>query len=91
MNKEDLVTAVLEALGTDSSRSQAEAAIRAILDGISRSLQGNEPVQLTGFGTFAVTERKARTGRNPRTGEPIEIPAKKAVVFRPGKQLRESL
>ena len=91
MNKEELVTNVHEALGQDVSRTQAEAAVRAILEGISTGLKSDRTVQLTGFGTFNVSDRKERMGRNPRTGEPIKIEASRTVTFRPGKNLKEDL
>jgi nucleoid DNA-binding protein len=91
VNKEELVTTVHEALGSDVSRSQAETAVKAILEGIAKGLREDRTVQLTGFGTFNVSDRKERMGRNPRTGEPIRIEASRTVVFRPGKHLKEDL
>jgi len=71
VNKNELVDEIAEA--ADISKAAATRALDATLDGISKSLQNADPVVLVGFGTFLVRERAARTGRNPRTGEPLEI------------------
>ncbi len=89
MNKADLVTAVKDALGDDISKSQAEIAVNAVIDGIKAGIQDEGNVQLIGFGTFKVTERKGRTGINPKTREPMEIPPGKSVKFIPGKALKD--
>ena len=88
MNKADLVEAVSK---VTSTKKEAGAAVEAILEAITRALKKKETVTLTGFGTFTVRKRKARTGRNPQTGEKIRISAKKVPVFRPGKALREAI
>ncbi len=87
MNKTELV----EAVATDAGigRSAAAAAVDAVLEAVSSSLAAGEPVTVPGFGTFEVRERAARTGRNPRTGEAIEIAAARVPAFRAGKGLRE--
>lgn len=85
MNKADLVSAMSTA--ADISRAQATKALDAALDSISDALQGDQKVTLVNFGTFMVAERAERTGRNPSTGKPITIPAKKVVRFKPGKEL----
>ena len=70
---------------------QAEAAYDKLFDIIGATLQKGDAVSISGFGSFKIVERKARKGRNPRTGKEIQIPASKAVKFTPGKTLKESL
>lgn len=89
MNKNDLVAAVVEKAGI--SKPQAVAAVDAVFDGISASLKDGEDVRLVGFGTFAVSRRKASTGRNPATGAEIQIAESNQAKFRPGKSLKELL
>lgn len=89
MNKTDLINAVASEAGM--SKIDAEKAIKATIGAISGSLATGGSVTLVGFGTFSVMERKARTGKNPRTGESIKIPAKKVAKFKPGKLLAESI
>ncbi|MEC7585098.1 MAG: HU family DNA-binding protein [Planctomycetota bacterium] len=91
MNKADLVAEVQRQLGTECSKSHAEKAVNSVLASIQTGLQTDNEVQLVGFGTFAVKHRKARTGRNPQTNEPIEIKASKTVGFRPGTTLKDSV
>jgi nucleoid DNA-binding protein len=88
MSKSDLIDAVSKVTCT---KKEAEAAVNTFLDAITRALKKKEEVTLIGFGTFAVKKRKARTGRNPQTGEKIRISARKVPVFRPGKALREAI
>jgi len=88
MNKADLVEAVAEVVAT---KKEAAAAVDAVLDAIKKALKKGETVTLVGFGTFKVAKRKARKGRNPRTGETIKIPAKKVPVFRPGSELKKAV
>lgn len=87
MNKSELIAAMAEKSGL--SKKGAEAALKAFTETVSDELQKKEKVQLIGFGTFEVSERAARTGRNPQTGEAIKI--KKSVVpkFKPGASLKE--
>lgn len=73
------------------TQSQAEAALSATLDAIQGALKGGDSVGLVGFGTFSTTDRPARDGRNPRTGETIKIAAKTVAKFKPGKKLTEAL
>ncbi len=73
------------------TQSQADAALSATLDSISGALQSGDSVSLIGFGTFSASERPARDGRNPRTGETIKIAAKTVAKFKPGKKLSDSL
>ena len=90
MNKAELVAAV-QASGNYSSRASAEQAVADVLGAISGGIANDGKVQIVGFGTFAVKERAARQGRNPRTGEPVQIAASKNVSFKAGKALKESL
>jgi DNA-binding protein HU-beta len=89
MTKAELVAKIAEKNGT--SKAQAEASMNAILDVIQDELAAGNKLTLTGFGTFSVSERKARTGRNPRTGDEIKIPACKVAQFKPGKVLKEAV
>lgn len=87
MNKVTLVTKIAEKSGL--SKKQAELALGAFIDSVTEALKEGDKVQLMGFGTFEVKERAARTGRNPSTGETIEIPASKTPTFKAGKGLRD--
>lgn len=87
MNKSELVSAV--AKETNLSKKDAEAAVNAVTSTITTALAGGEKVQLVGFGTFETRERAARTGKNPRTGETIEISASKVPAFKAGKALKD--
>ncbi|OOR99881.1 DNA-binding protein [Haemophilus paracuniculus] len=87
MNKTELIDAI--AAGAELSKKDAKAALEATLDAISASLKKGDAVQLIGFGTFKVNERKARTGRNPKTGEEIKIAASKVPAFVAGKALKD--
>lgn len=89
MNKNDLVAAVAEAAGL--SKADANKAVDAVFDGITGALKKGDEVRLVGFGTFAVAERAASEGRNPRTGEKISISASKQPKFKPGKGLKDAL
>lgn len=89
MNKADLVEAIAKA--TSSTKADTERMLDAFTDVITKNIKKKEGVKLVGFGTFAVSNRKARVGRNPQTGEEIKIPARKVPVFRPGKELKESV
>ena len=87
MNKVTLVTKIAEKSGL--SKKQAVLALGAFIDSVTEALKEGDKVQLMGFGTFEVKERAARTGRNPSTGETIEIPASKTPSFKAGKGLRD--
>jgi len=87
MNKTDLSTAVAAAL--NAGNAQGAAAVNAVFDIISNTLADGDSVVISGFGKFEPVTTKARTGRNPKTGEPVEIPSRTAVKFRPGKALKE--
>jgi len=90
MNKADVVKTLKEKCGL-STLAHAEAAYEKLFALISESLKQGEAVSISGFGSFKVVNRKARKGRNPRTGKEMQIPASKAVKFTPGKALKESL
>ena len=87
MNKTELVAEIAEKAGL--SKKDSEAAVRAFIDAVSESLKKGDKVQLVGFGTFEVSERPARTGRNPQTGETIEIAASRTPKFKAGKALKD--
>ncbi|MGM9681293.1 MAG: HU family DNA-binding protein [Eubacteriales bacterium] len=89
MNKTELIQTVAEAAGL--SKKDATAAVNATLDAISKTLIDGDKVQLVGFGTFEVRERAARTGKNPATGETVEIAACKSPAFKAGKALKDSV
>ncbi len=89
MNKGQLVDRMAKSAGI--FKTAADKALNGFMEAVTDALNAGEKVTLVGFGTFSVTERKARTGRNPRTGKPMEIPAKKVVKFRPGTKLSESV
>ena len=91
MNKAELVEAVQKTLGKDTSKAQAERAVEAVVEGIKGGLKKGKPVQLVGFGTFRVTERAARMGVNPKTGQKIKIKKSKTVKFATGKELKAKL
>lgn len=88
-NKTELIEKVAQA--TDLTKKDAQAAVEAVFDSITETLSKEEKVQIIGFGTFEVRERAARKGRNPQTGEEIEIPASKVPAFKAGKALKESV
>ena len=87
MNKAELIAAVAEK--ATLSKKDSEAAVNAALEAITAALQDGDKVQLVGFGSFEVKKRAARTGRNPRTKEVVEIPASKVPVFKAGKALKD--
>ncbi|MBF87632.1 MAG: DNA-binding protein HU [Pelagibacterales bacterium] len=89
MNKNELIGAVASSAGI--SKTQASDAVEAVFGSISSELSSGGEVRLVGFGTFMVANRKATTGRNPRTGETIQIAASKQPKFRPGKGLKDSV
>ena len=89
MNKVELIVAVQKTLGT--SKADAERAVNAVVDGIKLGVKKTKTVQLIGFGTFKISNRKARTGVNPKTGDKIKIKASKSVKFAPGKAFKTIL
>lgn len=89
MNKNDLVAAVAEA--SDLSKADSAKAVDAVFDAIAGTLKQGQEVRLVGFGTFSVATRAATEGRNPRTGEKINIPASKQPKFKAGKGLKDAV
>ncbi len=89
MNKQELIGSVADASGL--SKGDAGKAVEAVFDAISGALTKGEEVRLVGFGTFSVSKRKASTGRNPRTGEPMTIKASSQPKFKAGKGLKDSV
>jgi nucleoid DNA-binding protein len=91
MNKADLVEEVQKQLGVECSKAHAERVVGSVLTSITKGLKKDKEVQLVGFGTFAVKNRKARMGRNPQTNQPIQIKASRTVGFRAGTGLKEEI
>lgn len=89
MNKQDLISAVADQAGI--SKADASKAVEAVFDGITGTLKSGGEVRLVGFGTFSVTQRKASTGRNPRTGEAMTIKASTQPKFKAGKGLKDAV
>jgi integration host factor alpha subunit len=89
MTKADLIEGLASKLGLP--KMEAEKAVNIVLDDITGALKQGERVNISGFGTFSVSTRQARTGRNPKTGESIQISASRSAKFKAGKQLKDSL
>ncbi|MGH1434407.1 MAG: HU family DNA-binding protein [Lewinella sp.] len=89
MNKGDLISKIAESASI--TKGQADDALNAVLDGITEALKNDDSVTLIGFGTFSVSHRAARAGRNPQTGETIQIAAKNLAKFKAGKKLTDAL
>lgn len=89
MNKSELIGSIAEKTGL--SKKNSEKALNAAVDAITEALKGGDKVQLVGFGVFETKSRAARTARNPKTGESIQIPASKAAQFKPGKALKDAI
>lgn len=89
MNKSELIDAI--AASADISKAAAGRALDAVTDSITEALKKDDQVSLVGFGTFLVKERAARTGRNPQTGQPIDIAAAKVPSFKAGKALKDAV
>jgi DNA-binding protein HU-beta len=89
MKKTDLIDAMADA--ADISKAAAGRALDGMIDAITAALKNGEPIAITGFGTFLVRERAARSGRNPKTGETIEIAASRAPAFKAGKGLKDAV
>ena len=89
MTKAELIEALSSKI--DLPKATAERAVNLVFDDITAALKANDKVNISGFGTFTVSNRKARQGRNPKTGETIEIAASRSAKFKPGKGLRDSL
>lgn len=89
MRKPELVDAIADQ--ADISKDKANQALNAMLEAITSALKSEDTVNLVGFGTFLQRSRAARTGKNPQTGEPIQIAASNTVAFKPGKALKEAV
>lgn len=89
MNKSELIEAVAES--ADLPKAAANRAVDAVVEAVTKALQSGDQVSLVGFGTFSVKDRAARTGRNPQTGEPIQIKAAKIPSFKAGKALKDAV
>ncbi len=89
MNKSELIAEV--AAKAEITKKEADAAVGAVIGAVTEALKKGDKVQLVGFGTFEVRQRGARTGRDPRTGRLIQIPASKAPAFKAGKALKETV
>lgn len=91
MNKAELTEAVQKALGKEATKKEATDAVAAVLESIAKGVKKDKVVQIIGFGTFKVASRKARKGRNPKTGASMTIKASKSVRFSPSSVLKKSL
>lgn len=89
MNKSELIDAIAESAGL--TKADSAKALNAFIDTVTDAMKRSDDVVLVGFGTFAVKERAARTGRNPQTGEALQIAASKAVAFKAGKSLKDAV
>jgi DNA-binding protein HU-beta len=89
MNKSELISNVAESTGL--TKVDAKKVVKSVLESIAKALANNDSITLIGFGSFSVSTRTARTGRNPQTGKEIQIAEKKVVKFRPGKKLTDSI
>ncbi|MEJ2077538.1 MAG: HU family DNA-binding protein [Acidobacteriota bacterium] len=89
MNKGELVDAV--AKDAKISKGEAQSAVDSVVNNVTKALKKGQKVTLVGFGTFGTSKRAAREGRNPQTGKPIKIPAKKVAKFTPGKALKDAI
>ena len=91
MNKGELIEAVQKKLGSEATKRLAEDALAAVLESIEEGVKSDQKVQIIGFGAFEVKNRAARMGRNPKTGEAMQISASKSVGFKPSSTLKKSL
>jgi nucleoid DNA-binding protein len=89
MTKADLIDSISSKI--DLPKGTAERVVNTIFDDVVAALKNGDKVNISGFGTFQAANRKARTGRNPKTGEAIEIPASRSAKFKPGKSLKDAL
>ena len=87
MTKADLIDEVSRAV--EMTRKDSEAIVETVFDGVVRALRRDEKIEIRGFGSFRTRQRKPRTGRNPKTGEKVEVPAKKIPFFKPSKELKD--
>lgn len=91
MNKSELIDSIQSALGADATKRSSEEALDAVLSSIIKGLKSCGKVQIVGFGAFEIKTRAARTGRNPKTGESMQIPASKSLSFKPSSTLKGTL
>lgn len=91
MNKSELIESIQSALGAEATKRSAEDALDAVLSSIVKGIKSSGKVQIVGFGSFEVKSRAARTGRNPKTGESMQIPASKSLGFKAAAALKSSL
>ncbi|NIP59346.1 MAG: integration host factor subunit beta [Gemmatimonadetes bacterium] len=91
MTKADLVEQVTEAIGPGITKKDCALVVDGFLNAVKPALADGEHIEIRGFGTFKVRHRKARTARNPRTGEPVEVPPRDVPVFKPSKQFRKKV
>lgn len=91
MNKSELIESIQSSLGQDATKRSAEEALDAVLSSIVKGIKSSGKVQIVGFGSFEVKSRAARTGRNPKTGESMQIPASKSLGFKAASALKGSL
>ena len=89
MNRADIIDRTAKA--ANLTKSEADEAVTSFLDSVKEGLLSGEKITIIGFGSFSVVERKARMGRNPQTGQEIEIPASKTVKFKPGEKLKTEI
>ena len=89
MNKGELVESI--AKDAKITKAEAQAALDSVVGAVTKALKKGQKVTLVGFGTFSTSKRSAREGRNPQTGKPIKIPAKKVAKFTPGKALKDAI
>jgi len=88
MTKAELIEKVAEKVD-GLSKKQTEVVINTIFDSVKRALAAGDKIEIRGFGSFKIRNRRKREGRNPKTGEPVRVPAKKVPFFKPGKELKE--
>lgn len=91
MTKADLVEQVYEAIGPGVTKKDCAAVVDAFLNAVKRALAQGEHIEIRGFGTFKVRDRKARMARNPRTGEPVRVPARSVPVFKPSRLFKDEV
>lgn len=89
MTKADLVEQIAEAIGPGITKKDCALVVDGFLNAVKLALSNGDHIEIRGFGTFKVRDRKPRTARNPRTGEPVKVPARTVPVFKPSKDLRE--
>ena len=89
MNKAQLIEAIQKQMGPETTKKAAEEALNAVVEAIKEGVQKDEKVQIVGFGTFVLKTRSARTGRNPKTGEPLEIAESRTVGFKASSSLKD--